>query len=247
MRNKSLLPQLPLIAPVHILILSVIVVPSLYVIWLSVMESSFGQQAEFVGFENYARVLGDPAFRRALLNTVIIVVVAVHVELVLGLLVALLFASGLPFRRVLLVAVLAPYAISEVIAVVMWRFLFDPYAGPVTLFLQSIGLPILDWSFEPSHAMVLVALLTIWLHLPFTFIILYAARLAIPSDLHEAARIDGASPFQIFRRVTLPLLNFEFVVTTELFIVGFTSGDLDGAGPEVHAGAEDGFLLKVCD
>ncbi|OAN76334.1 sugar ABC transporter permease [Jannaschia sp. EhC01] len=212
MRNRSLLSQLPLIAPVHILILSVIVIPSIYVIWLSMMESSFGQQAQFVGFENYIQVLGDPAFRRSLLNTIIIVVVAVHVELALGLLVALLFASGLPFRRFLLVAVLAPYAISEVIAVVMWRFLFDPYAGPVTLFLQSIGLPILDWSFEPSHAMILVALLTIWLHLPFTFIILYAARLAIPADLHEAARIDGATPLQSFRRVTLPLLAPAIVI-----------------------------------
>ena len=212
MRKRSLFSQLPLIAPVHLLILSVIVIPSLYVIWLSMMQSSFGQQAEFVGWDNFAAVLGDPAFRRALWNTIIIVVVAVHVELALGLLVALLFASGLPFRRFLLVAVLAPYAISEVIAVVMWRFLFDPYAGPVTLFLQAVGLPVLDWSFEPSHAMILVALLTIWLHLPFTFIILYAARLAIPGDLHEAARIDGATPFQTFRRVTLPLLMPAIVI-----------------------------------
>lgn len=207
MRTRTLLSQLPLIAPVHLLILSVIVIPSLYVVWLSMMESSFGQQARFVGFENYARVLGDPAFRSALWNTIIIVVVAVHVELVLGLLTALLFANGLPFRRTLLVIVLAPYAISEVIAVVMWRFLFDPYAGPVTLFLQSVGLPILDWSFEPSHAMIMIALLTIWLHLPFTFVILYAARLAIPSDLHEAARIDGATKLQVFRRVTMPLMG----------------------------------------
>lgn len=207
MRTRTLITQLPLIAPVHVLIISVIVIPSFYVIWLSVMESSFGQQASFVGLENYTRVLGDPAFRRALWNTVVIVVVAVHVELFLGLLIALLFANGLPFRRALLVAVLAPYAISEVIAVVMWRFLFDPYAGPVTLILQALGLPILDWSFEPSHAMILVALLTIWLHLPFTFVILYAARLAIPNDLHEAARIDGATKFQIFRRVTLPLMG----------------------------------------
>jgi ABC-type sugar transport system permease subunit len=73
--------------------------------------------------------------------------------------------------------------------------------------LQALGLPILDWSFEPSHAMVLIALLTIWMHLPFTFIILYAARLAIPNELYEAARIDGATPLQAFRRVTLPLLG----------------------------------------
>jgi ABC-type sugar transport system permease subunit len=125
---------------------------------------------------------------------------------------ALLFASGLPFRRVLLVAVLAPYAVSEVVAVVIWRFLFDPDAGPITLALKSVGLPILDWSFEPSHAMVLIGLLTMWLHLPFTFIILYAARLAVPRDLYEAARIDGATSFQSFRRVTLPLLAPAMVV-----------------------------------
>ncbi|KQZ13215.1 sugar ABC transporter permease [Mesorhizobium sp. Root554] len=203
---------MPLIAPVHILILSVIVIPSLYVIWLSLGQSSFGQAQTFVGLQNYYNVLTDPAFRSALWNTVILVVVAVHVELAIGLGMALLFASGLPFRRFLLVAVLAPYAVSEVIAVVMWRFLFDPDAGPVTLVLKALGLPILDWSFEPTHAMILIALLTIWLHLPFTFIILYAARLAIPADLYEAARIDGATPFQSFRRVTMPLLGPAIIV-----------------------------------
>jgi ABC-type sugar transport system permease subunit len=198
---------MPLIAPVHVLILSVIVLPSIFVIWLSVTTSTYGQAPVFVGLQNFVHILTDPAFRSALGNTVIIVVFAVHIELLVGLLAALLFASGLPFRRALLVAVLAPYAVSEVVAVVMWRFLFDPDAGPVTLALKGMGLPILDWSFEPSHAMILIGLLTIWLHLPFTFIILYAARLSIPQDLYEAARIDGATPFQAFRRVTLPLLT----------------------------------------
>lgn len=212
MRSRSIIGIAPLLAPVHVLILSVIVLPSLYVVWLSLNESSFGQAPTFVGLQNYIDVITDPAFRSALWNTVVLVVVAVHIELALGLGMALLFAGGLPFRRFLLVAVLAPYAVSEVIAVVMWRFLFDPDFGPVTLMLQSMGLPILDWSFEPSHAMILIALLTIWLHLPFTFIILYAARLAIPSDLYEAARIDGATAWQAFKRVTLPLLGPAIVV-----------------------------------
>lgn len=212
MRSRNIAQTLPLIAPVHILILSVIVIPSLFVIWLSITKSTYGQAPTFVGLENYFQVLSDPAFRSALWNTVIIVVFAVHIELIVGLLMALLFASGLPFRRFLLVAVLAPYAVSEVIAVVMWRYLFDPDAGPVTLALKGLGLPILDWAYEPSHAMILIGLLTIWLHLPFTFIILYAARLAIPADLYEAARIDGATPLQAFRRVTLPLLGPAIVV-----------------------------------
>ena len=125
----------------------------------------------------------------------------------LGLGMALLFASGLPFRRLLLAAVLAPYAVSEVTAAVMWRFLFDPDVGPVT---RRAARP------RPADPRLVVrarrtgsrssALLSIWLHLPFTFLILYAARLAIPDELYEAARIDGATPLQTFRRVTLPLL-----------------------------------------
>jgi ABC-type sugar transport system permease subunit len=198
---------MPLLAPVHLLLLSVVVVPAAYVIWLSFQASSFGRDASFVGVANYVRVLTDPAFHSALWNTVVIVVVAVHLELVVALGMALLFNSGLRFRRLLLVAVLAPYAVSEVVAVAMWRFLFDPDVGPITLALKSLGLPILEWSYEPTHAMIMVALLTIWMHLPFTFVILYAARLALPADLYEAARIDGATRLQAFRCVTVPLLS----------------------------------------
>jgi multiple sugar transport system permease protein len=211
-KTKIIAQAVPFLAPVQILILSVIVIPSLYVVWLSLNSSTFGQSPTFVGFDNYVRTLTDPAFLHALGNTVLIVVFAVHLELALGLAMALLFANGLPFRRILLVAVLAPYAVSEVIAVAMWRFLFDPDVGPVTIALSSLGLPILDWSFEPSHALIMIGLLTIWLHLPFTFIILYAARLAIPKDLYEAARIDGATAYDAFRKVTMPLLGPAIVV-----------------------------------
>ena len=76
----------------------------------------------------------------------------------------------------------------------------------MTRLLTAVGLSPLEWAVTPSHGLALVALLSIWLHLPFTFIILYAARLAIPKELYEAARIDGASAWQSFRRVTLPLL-----------------------------------------
>ena len=204
--RQGLAGALPLVAPVHVLVLGVIVIPSVFVLWLSFQASSFGQAASFVGFDNYLRVLGDAYFWRSLLNTVAVVAAAVHLELLLGLGIALLFASGLPARRLLLVIVLAPYAISEVTAAAMWRFLFDPDIGPVTLALKALGLPILDWSFVPAHGLIIVGLLTIWLHLPFTFVILYAARLAIPKDLYEAGRADGASPLQLFRTITLPLL-----------------------------------------
>lgn len=197
---------LPYVAPALALLAFVILIPAVYVLWLSFQQSTFGRAATFVGFVNYAKILADPYFWRALGNTVIVVLVVVHVEVVLGLAMAVLFAAGLPFRKLLIAAVLAPYAVSEVGAVVMWRTLFDPDTGFMTRVLTGIGLPPLEWSVVPSHGLALVALLSIWLHLPFTFIILYAARLAIPKDLYEAAEIDGASAWQSFRRVTLPLL-----------------------------------------
>jgi multiple sugar transport system permease protein len=205
-RRIPLSPAYLYALPVQLMVLGIIVLPSLFVLWLSFQASSFGQAATFVGFDNYIRILTDPYFWRSIWNTVLVVGVAVHLELLLGLGLALLFASGLPFRRLLLVVVLAPYAVSEVTAVAMWRFLFDPDVGPITLMLRALHLPALDWTFIPSHGLILIGLLTIWLHLPFTFIILYAARLAVPVELYEAGRTDGANPLQLFRHVTLPLL-----------------------------------------
>jgi multiple sugar transport system permease protein len=196
-----------LVLPAHSLLAAAIVVPAVYIVWLSLTSSSFGRAPSFVGLANYVHVLTDPYFQRALLNTVIVVLVVVHVELIAGLGMALLFARGVPARRWLLAAVLAPYAVSEVSAVAMWRFLFDPDMGPVTLALQALGLPGLDWSVSPLAGLALVSLLSIWLNLPFTFIILYAARLSVPKELYEAAHVDGSSGLQSFIHVTLPLLR----------------------------------------
>jgi len=182
------------------------VIPGVYVLWLSLQESTFGMSPRFVGLENYQHVLGDMYFWRALRNTLVVVVTVVHVELLLGLAIALLFASGMPARRWLLAAVLAPYAVSEVSAAVVWRFLFDTQAGPANLALAALGLPILEWSINPHHGLALVSLLSVWLNLPFTFLILYAARLSVPGELYEAAKMDGATAWQIFRRITLPLM-----------------------------------------
>lgn len=220
--NRS---ALPFVVPALALLATVILVPAIYVLWLSFQESTFGKAATFVGFANYARILGDTYFWRALGNTVAVVLIVVHVELLLGLGMALLFAGGLPFRKFLIAAVLAPYAVSEVGAVVMWRTLFDPDTGFMTRVLSNVGLPPLEWAVTPSHGLTLVSFLSIWLHLPFTFIILYAARLAIPTELYEAARIDGANGWQIFRRVTVPLLVpailvamlFRFIFAYRLF------------------------------
>lgn len=195
-----------MIAPTQALLIGVIFIPSLYVFWLSLNKSSFGLAPSFVGLANYIEILGDAYFWRAFKNTVIVVLVVVHLELLLAMGAALLFAGGVPMRRVMIAIMLAPYAISEVSAVVMWRFMMDPQVGMVSRSLAFFGLPTLEWAVEPMHGLLLAGLLSVWLHLPFTFLILYSARLALPNELYEAARIDGAGPWQQCRRITLPLL-----------------------------------------
>ena len=195
-----------LMTPAAVLVLTVLVLPALYVAWLSLTSSTFGKAPEFVGLDNYRKVLTDAYFWRSMRNTLLVVVIVVHVELLIGLAIALLFASGVPAKRLLLAAVIAPYAVSEVSAAAVWRYLFDLDAGPANWLLNSLGTPTLEWSVVPSHGLVLVILLSVWLHLPFTFLILYAARLAIPAELYESAHVDGATALQCLRRITLPLL-----------------------------------------
>ncbi len=195
-----------MVAPVQLLLLLVIGIPSLFVFWQGLTEFSYGQPAVFVGFDNYVRVLTDRAFWRAFTNTFIIVNAVVYVEIVAAIGIAVLFAGGVPARRLMIAIVLAPYAVSEVVAVVMWRFMLEPDVGMVTQFLESMGLPSLNWPINRWHALTVIVLLSVWLHLPFTAMIVYSARLSIPQELYEAARSDGASPLQIFRHVTFPML-----------------------------------------
>jgi len=196
-----------MLMPTWLLIVALLVLPACYVFWLSLHQSSFGQSATYVGAANYAAVLSDRYFWRALLNTLIVVAVVVHVEMLIGLMIALLFADGVPWKPVLMAVMLAPYAVSEVGAVVIWRYLVDPEIGSLTKLLAAFGLGPIEWGVNPWHGLGVIALISIWLHLPFTFVILYAARLALPGEVYEAARVDGATPWQQLRRITLPLLK----------------------------------------
>ena len=195
-----------MVAPVQLLLLLVIGIPSLFVFWQGLTEFSYGQEAVFVGFDNYVRVLTDPGFWRAFTNTFIIVNAVVYLEIAAAIGIAVLFAGGIPARRLMIAIVLAPYAVSEVVAVVMWRFMLEPDVGMVTQLLEFLGLPTLHWPINRWHALTVIVLLSVWLHLPFTAMILYSARLSVPLELYEAARSDGASALQTFFHVTFPIL-----------------------------------------
>ena len=193
-------------APVQLLLLLVIGLPSVYVFWLSLQHTSFGEAPTFVGLQNYIFVLTDPYFWRSFVNTFVVVNIVVYLELAIALAMATLFAGGVPMRRILISIVIAPYAVSDVVAVVIWKYMFEPDVGLVSGIVHLIGLPDLAWTTDRWAALTLVGLLSVWLHLPFSFLILYSARLGVPNDLYESASIDGASGWQRFSRITVPML-----------------------------------------
>jgi multiple sugar transport system permease protein len=195
-----------MVVPVHLLLLVFIFVPALYVGWLSLTHSTFGGPAEFVGLSNYAALLGDRIFWRSFWNTLLVVNVVVYGELALGLGLALLMSGWVPMKRLVIAVILAPYAITEVTAVVMWRYMLEPDVGMINYALKSIGLGQIEWSTEPFSALMVVSVLAIWQHLPFTFLILYAAVTTIPNELIESAKVDGATAWQTFWHVTLRLI-----------------------------------------
>jgi multiple sugar transport system permease protein len=224
-----------LVAPAQAMLIGVIALPAVYVAWLSLTQSTYGTAVVWAGLDNYRTILADTYFWRALGNTVLVVNVVVYVELALALAIAVLFARGVPMRRLMVAVVLAPYAVSEVVAVVVWRTLMDPEIGLLTHGLAAIGLP-LDWTVSPAAALLLIGTVNVWMHLPFTFVLLYTAMLAIPPEIAEAARIDGARPWNEFVRVTLPILTpailvavlFRYITAMRLFSEAWL---LTGGGP----------------
>ena len=225
-----------MLVPTHLMLLVVIAVPSIYVFWLSLNQSTYGSDLTFVGFDNYLTVLSSPYFWRSALNTLIVVNAIVYIELIMALAMAALFLGGVRYPKVMFAIVLMPYAISEVVGVLIWKIMLNPGSGVLARAIENLGFGMFNWSVSPPLALGVVTLISIWHHLPFTFLLIYAGMLAIPKSLYEAARIDGATSWQEFWRITLPLtipailisLIFRFVFAFRLFSEVWL---LTGGGP----------------
>ena len=214
-----------MVSPVLILLFGIIGIPSVFVIWLSLTESTFGTDPVFVGLDNYRQIFGDRIFWRATLNTFIVVNVVVYAELILALIIAVSLNFKFIGKGLVFSILIAPYAVSEVSAVVMWKFAFEPGIGVFNVLLnQAFGINF-NWTRNPMQGLGLISLVSIWIHLPFTLIILYSAIATVPEDLKAAARIEGANEWQVFRHVTLRViapailiaLMFRYIFAMRLF------------------------------
>jgi multiple sugar transport system permease protein len=199
-----------LCAPAVAAMLVVCALPILYAAWLSLFryDLRFPEARSFVGLANYAAVLTSGIWWHSLMNTLIVTVASVTVELVLGFALALVMHRATIGRRIVRAAILVPYAIITVVAALAWKFAFDPTTGFVNALL---GLE-QAWFAERASAFFVIISTEIWKTTPFMALLLLAGLTLVPRDLINAARIDGANALQRFFRVTLPLMKTAVMV-----------------------------------
>jgi len=160
------------------------------------------RDVRFVGLANYARFADDPEFTRAVVVTTLFTVGAVLVEFLAGLGLALLFAQPIKFLRPIRVLLLLPLFVVPVVGATMWR------VGVLNYYLGAVGLGPLPWLSDPRLALVSITLVDAWRTIPFMFLVMYAGLEVLPAELFEAAAVDGASRWQSFRHITVPLLTY---------------------------------------
>ena len=197
------------------------VISSLYMSFTDIksrdLRSPFN--VSFVGFENYARVLGDETFRKSALNTAYFVVAAVPLTLGIALAAALALDKGITrFRTLFRVGYFTPVVTSIVAVAVVWRFLLQPDSGLVNTVLGWVGINGPDWLGSTTWSMPSLIVMASWRNFGTAMIIFLAGLQSVPVMLHEAAAIDGASSWQQFRHITVPLLR------PTLLFVSITTG-----------------------
>lgn len=199
-----------LIAPTVLTFCLAIVYPLVSAIYLSLFQIyTPTQQGGWVGLDNYAALVVSGPFWRSLANTLIWTVGTLVLQIVFGVALALMLHQDLWFRALARSLVLFPYFVSTVVAVLVWRWLFNDLYGILNhlLILAGISDMPLDWLGSMPNAMISVILVGAWKYFPFVVIAVLARLQTIPEALYEAARIDGAGPIARFFDVTLPQLR----------------------------------------
>ncbi|WP_328807926.1 carbohydrate ABC transporter permease [Nonomuraea antri] len=226
--------------PALVLFLLLVVAPILVAMYASAFKwNGFGGlPTDFVGLDNFTRLFGTEIFRADLWHLVVLVAFSLGVQLPFSLAVAMLLNQRIRGRALYRLVFFAPYVLSEVIAGVLFSLILAPDAGMAN---QVLGLVRLDseWLADPDTVMPSLFLVMSWKYFGFHMMIYLAGRQSIPDELIEAAKIDGAGPWQAFRHVTLPLLGptirisvfLSVIYTIQLFDLVWI---LTGGGPS-HA------------
>ena len=194
------------VGPALIVLIGLNIFPLLYNIFLSFTNAELsGGAADWVGSANFTRVFDDPTFARAIRTTGLFVLAAVSVELILGYVLALSLKRDFRLKSVVLTVLLIPMMLSPAVMGLYWHVILSGHFGVLNQVLSLITSIQPLWLTDPDLKLLSILLIDIWMWTPFMMLISLAGLNAIPQHLYEAAEIDRASPWAVFKRITLPL------------------------------------------
>jgi multiple sugar transport system permease protein len=195
-------------------------------VWLSFTDTKIGRAGEFIGLENYEWLQGDSIFWVSVFNTVLYTTAASIIKFAAGLYLALLLNKYIPFKAMIRAAVLIPFIVPTVLSAIAFWWIYDTQFSILSWSLKQLGLisTNIDFLGDPNNARASVIFANIWRGVPFVAITLLAGLQTVSPSLYEAATLDGASRWQIFRYVTYPLLT-PIIAVVMTFSVLFTFTD----------------------
>ena len=206
--SRDNLILLLLIAPAFIILLVLSMGPLLHSVYTGMFDWNMSKQDKtFVGFGNYKEILQDSYFWNAFANTLYQVFGTVGIQLIVGLVVALLLVRSFRGVKALRALYLLPMMATPIVVGLVWRMLFNPELGLINYYLGKVGIAGPNWLGDPNWAMPSIILSDVWLSTPFMTMILLAGLQTLPTDPYESAELDGANRFQTFWYITLPLLK----------------------------------------
>ncbi|KDP00552.1 sugar ABC transporter permease [Mycobacterium timonense] len=192
-----------LLAPSLFGVLAFLLLPILVVIWLSLCRWDLLGPLRFVGLSNWRSVLTDAGFGNSLMVTAVFVAMVVPAQTALGLLAATMLARRLPGTGLFRTVYVLPWICAPLAIAVLWRWILAPTDGAVSAVLGHS----IEWLSDPSFALPLVSAVVVWTNVGYVSLSFLAGLLAIPEDIHAAARTDGANAWQRFWRITMPMLR----------------------------------------
>jgi multiple sugar transport system permease protein len=200
-------------APAVVALLLVIAFPLLCLLVLSFSDWHIASSTKFIGFENYLSLAEDTLFRNGIKVSVLFVAGAVSIEFLLGFSIAWLLDKIERFVGIFRTVVMIPLVIPPVVGAFTFRMLYSPTFGLLNYLLSLVGIQGQAWTTQPSTALLAIIIADVWRWTPFVFLMMTAGLQSLPLEVFEAARVDGASTWQVLRRITIPMLRRIIIVT----------------------------------
>ncbi|MCI9887807.1 sugar ABC transporter permease [Micrococcales bacterium 31B] len=207
------------IAPATIGFLTFMVWPTLRGIYLSFTKFNLLTDPEWVGVDNYTRMVGDPVFWNGMKVTVYYVLLNIGFQTVLALLIAVMM-HRLTQRLWLRTIVLTPYLVSAVVAGIVWMWILDGQLGIANNLMAAVGLDRIPFLFDENWTIPAIAFINTWRNVGYTALLIFAGLQTIPNDVYEAAKVDGASERRLFFSITMPLLRPILALVLIMTIIG---------------------------